>query len=177
MHRFFSLVVVLSALFSITTPVNAANTAPKHIFGVYSKKIYSCFSTEEKPEGFTCKGTVEDRVEVRPKPNQKIEVSIKLNFIDKNTCNFQGSGEWKKGKVIVEKQEEDIRQSCILELSFSGPYVAIKTEGNCRKYCGTRGTLDGATLKKRSEYFSPNAPLDNQDKQKKKNKVPIPNRI
>ena len=77
--------------------------------------------------------------------SRDLKVEVKF-FFAHHSCAFEGQGAWSRDLLIVPDEKDE----CRLVLFFTPGRVHTVTQGECHQWCGTRGTLDKAILRKRT---------------------------
>lgn len=91
-----------------------------------------------------------DSIRVTHKSNGKVGFRLELHFANGHTCRLSEDAEWRGDHLSVLANGLKESEPCKLEASFSGRRIALKDEGQrcAAVYCGTRGKLDGISLRK-----------------------------
>lgn len=129
--------------------VLAALATPKdRVLGMYTRTDPACF-VSSGPEGHECSGETVSSISVTAS-DDGLRVAMELYFFNGHRCNFEGTADWKDGKLLVRGPPEPMQ--CMLELYSDGRYIqSYVSDGmsdGCQQYCGARGTLDHASLTK-----------------------------
>lgn len=125
----------------------APQSVPERILGDYKKTVPVCL-VADNAQGYTCEGTAENRISLKPSSTFAVAVEISLIFFNAHTCEFSADGLWNGKTLVATSREFADDKPCIVTLSFSGNAVTSKATDGCQTYCGARGTLDGITLTK-----------------------------
>lgn len=128
--------------------LNALATPKENIFGTYIRTVPVCFvgKSSDKPD---CNGEVDNKITIL-EGTTGIDVSMELYFFNGHLCEFEGTGAWKDGRVIVKGNETETK--CTFELYSDGRRVTSRVSDEmgigCHYYCGARGSLDNAYAEK-----------------------------
>ena len=87
-----------------------------------------------------------DTLSIR-KEGSGLKVSAKFFFANGHSCTYEGAGGYARDRVITSDTDKG---DCTLVLFFTPNRVHTVTQGECHQWCGARGTLDRAVLRKRT---------------------------
>jgi hypothetical protein len=78
--------------------------------------------------------------------SRELKVRAKFFFANGHSCTFEGQGIYARDRVIASDEKDE----CRLVLFFTPNRVHTVTQGECHQWCGTRGSLDRAILRKKN---------------------------
>ena len=78
--------------------------------------------------------------------SRDLKVQAKFFFANGHSCTFEGQGTWARDRVIASDEKDE----CRLVLFFTPGRVHTVTQGECHQWCGVRGSLDRAILRKKN---------------------------
>ena len=78
--------------------------------------------------------------------SRDLKVQAKFFFANGHSCTFEGQGIYSRDRVIA----SDEKNECRLVLFFTEGRVHTVTQGECHQWCGVRGSLDRAILRKKN---------------------------
>jgi hypothetical protein len=135
--------IFFSCIASLSYASSKAELPPQSIFGVYANRTVVCFSGETP-----CEGPVLDYAMVIPTADKQARVDVDLNYSNGHSCHFEAGASWEDNGLTAIGDSD-----CKLRFRFNRNKLTIEDpDGNCRSYCGARGTLNDVTLPKRGAF-------------------------
>jgi len=132
--------------------IAAPEKIPSSVFGTYTfEQTKLCNVGNVRPDGsfdwVDCHKATDKLVVSRKHPGARVDVE--LNFTNGHACTFDGSAYWSRDRLVANSSTEP---ACELRLFFFDEAVHTSAADACSALCGTRGTLDGAVLKKSARH-------------------------
>lgn len=146
-NRSISCLFALCVMLLLTSFSSWADEPPAGIFGDYSG-LGTAVKGKSGTSVYTRKS---DRVSVSRSLNGQIRVVIRLTIDKGQVCELDGNAIWKNKQLVLTADGLDETKPCALSLLITGTRLTLRDKGGyCRDvYCGTRGTFDGASFRKK----------------------------
>jgi hypothetical protein len=110
--------------------------------GVYKHRFSNSDASGDKFQS-------EDILEFVPVSGLAAYVKAHLEFSNGHVCDLAGIAEFKKTAAFIYQDEDVADQAgqCRLSIRKNADQVSFEDpDGNCEKFCGVRGSFDGATF-------------------------------
>lgn len=97
----------------------------------------------------TCPYEADNSLLLEEREDSSLQLSMKLHFFNRHECTVEGVAQRQADHWIFTQKAKEEEIPCQFKISKKRDQLAIEVaqpDEGCRKFCGLRGTIDGANF-------------------------------